>query len=184
MKQITSEHMRLPPVWASLINKINNHSPYLSLIGILPNHLRILLKKLNNDDDRSFEEINKTLFWSGYSIWNNRRKLMSNFWKHIAPDEWKSYDRLNPDSSVHNGCNNPFHFLKKHCDLSQKKPTPCQCSRVTSPFVSHSLDIRQFLISRKSDKSFLTREDLIRGAHDRDQIEIDHIKNNNSSLLF
>jgi hypothetical protein len=73
---------------AKLIAKINQHNPNLSMIGILPNQLRQVLKRVNQNDN-GFEELSKELFWKGYGIWKIRKRLMSNFWKNIAPDEWK-----------------------------------------------------------------------------------------------
>ena len=117
--------------YASLINKINDHNPFLSIIGILPNQLRILAKQTNNDGDKTFEEVSRKLFWNGYNIWKKRKRLISNFWKHIAPEEWKTHGKPNrKEYHVSRDCRNPFHFMDKHCDLTHTKPTPCICSRI------------------------------------------------------
>ena len=47
-----------------------------------------MLKRINQNDN-GFEELSKELFWKGYGIWKTRKRLMSNFWKNIAPEEWK-----------------------------------------------------------------------------------------------
>src|SRR5690242_20661919 len=70
---------------------------------------------------------------------------------------------------------NPFHFLKRHCDLSQTLLTPCPCSRILKRKTVHRyLDIRAFISSESHNSSssisserHTTREDLVRGAHDR-----------------
>ena len=60
---------------------------------------------------------------------------MSNFWKNIAPEEWKLHTGKNKTKKDHKGnnskkvkkkeypCQNPFDFLKRHCDISQTLPT-------------------------------------------------------------
>ena len=72
-------------------------------------------------------------------------------------------------------CQNPFHFLKRHCDLSQTLLTPCPCSRILKRKTVHRyLDIRAFISSESHNSSssisserHTTREDLVGGAHDR-----------------
>ena len=96
---------------------------------------------------------------------------MSKFWKEIAPDEWKIHGRPKRSMSrASQECRNPFHCMDKHCELSQSKPTPCHCSKVCKSNNAHKfVDIRQFFIplDNKTNCDFVTREDLIRGAHDR-----------------
>ena len=71
-------------------------------------------------------------------------------------------------------CQNPFHFLKRHCDLSQRLHTPCPCSRVLKRKLTHRFaDIRSLIANAYNSSSSInlerhtTREDLVRGAHDR-----------------
>ena len=170
---------------AKLIARINQHNPSLSMIGILPNQLRQMLKRVNQNDN-GFEELSKDLFWKGYGIWKIRKRLMSNFWKKIAPEEWKIHKGKNKSKKDNKEkkskkikkaypCQNPFHFLKRHCDLSQILLTPCPCSRILKRKTIHRyLDIRAFISSEShnslssiSSKRHTTREDLVRGAHDR-----------------
>ena len=66
---------------AKLISKINKHSRNLSLIGILPNQLRTLIKRCCDEPDVVFEDISKVLFWEGYKIWKRRKVLNKNFWR-------------------------------------------------------------------------------------------------------
>ena len=170
---------------AKLIAKINQHNPSLSMIGILPNQLRQMLKRINQNDN-GFEELSKDLFWKGYGIWKIRKRLMSNFWKKIAPEEWKIHKGKNKPKKDNKEkkskkvkkaypCQNPFHFLKRHCDLSQTLLTPCPCPRTLKRKTVHRyLDIRAFIFSESHNSSssisserHTTREDLVRGAHDR-----------------
>jgi hypothetical protein len=132
----------IPVEDARTIHKINSHNRCLSMIGILPNQIRSLFKS-KEQGNQVFEELSQELFWRGYAIWKRRKRLMSNFWKKIAPNEWKKHNnkkkkKNNKDTKTHKSkidkkeyqCQNPFHFLKKHCDLSQKLPTPCSCSQI------------------------------------------------------
>ena len=123
----------IPLESAKLINKVNCHDRGLSLIGILPNQLRSLLKQTQQDADVAFEAISKELFWKGYAIWKIRKRLMSKFWKEIAPENWKLHTKKKKEKKTleraKNECTNPFHFLVKHSDLAHRMPTPCPCSR-------------------------------------------------------
>ena len=64
---------------ATLINKCNKHPRNLSLIGILPNQLRTLIKRCSDNVDIVFEEISKVIFWEGYKIWKARKARNKNF---------------------------------------------------------------------------------------------------------
>jgi len=151
------------------------------MIGILPNQLRVLLKQVNQNDG-GFEVLSKELFWKGYGIWKSRKRLISNFWKNIAPNNWKIYEGKKKYKKDSNSiekkeyqCQNPFHFLKRHCNLSQSIPTPCSCFHILKRKIAHkSLDIRSFFsnashnpLSSNNTNQYTTREDLVRGAHDR-----------------
>jgi len=163
----------IPYEFAEIINRINSHKRCLSMIGILPNQIRSLMKT-SNQTDKGFEELSQELFWKGYAIWKKRKRLMSNFWKNIAPQEWKLHrERKRKQKKVEKKeyqCQNPFHFLKRHCDLSQSMPTPCACSKISKRKTTHRLlDIRCFISRHNSanNDDYPTREDLVRGAHDR-----------------
>ena len=138
-----------------------------------------MLKKYTEDVDTAFIDISKTLFWQGYRIWKARKELNKNFWKEIAPQEWKLHNTKKrrksklADIKAGETCKNPFHYLKKHADLSNSRPTPCPCSRKTyHDERQHSPDIRSFfptlsILPNTLPISGVAREELIRGAHDR-----------------
>ena len=84
-----NDHLWIPLDSAQKISKINNHPKGLSLLGILPNQLRGLLKSGGQDADIAFDDISMELFRHGYRIWIQRKRLNKNFWKNIAPNEWK-----------------------------------------------------------------------------------------------
>ena len=131
------------------------------------------MKKVSTDGGNSaFEAISKELFWNGYRMWNKRKKLMSKFWKDIAPNEWKLHGKIKEkkkklfDSTE---SMNPFHFLKKHSDLSRMSPTPCSCSKVVKrkqPLIF--MDLRKLSFSQPPssfrNSIHINRDDLIRGA--------------------
>jgi len=112
---------------------------------------------------------------------------MKEYWKEIAPDEWKPFSgkrrKITPEQR---DCRNPFHFLKRKSMLSHQRRTPCPCCNVTQKSSIHVFqDIRLYFqnshLSSPSVPSLLfepeknvvnhhsysTREDLIRGEHDR-----------------
>ena len=147
-----------------------------------------LLKSQNeNTCDIAFEDISKELFWQGYNIWQARKKKMEEFWKNIAPDNWKLHNKeiknrkkLN-EIKLSQTCRNPFHFLLKNKNLSGQKPTVCFCSRIQSaPPVIKIKNISSFFRNHIEDKksniimlqfgrkpSHITRDALIRGEHNR-----------------
>jgi hypothetical protein len=179
---------------AHLINKINQQNRCLSVLGILPNHLRILARNSVKEYERALADISKTLFWKGYAIWTRRKALIADYWKNIALDEWKVHKgktqisenkkrKKNFKALFH--CSNPFHFLEKHSDLSHQRSTPCPCSRhcltrtdlgsrsiqsffqvyqLQSPDPLYNNGGRQML---HSNTHHVTREDIIRKEHDR-----------------
>ena len=194
----------IPIEYAKVINRMNFHNRDLSMLGILPNQIRWLFKQVNQDDG-AFEELSKELFWNGYKIWKTRKRLMSKFWREIAPIEWKIHNGKKDNKKSNKGkkqnkkdnhriekkankkkknkpeknayeCANPFHFLKRHCDLSNKLPTPCQCSKIVKRKTEDKfLDMQSFLINQDASNIssqyntdlYTVREDLVRGAHDR-----------------
>jgi hypothetical protein len=147
---------------AKLIAKINSHNQ------ILPNQLRVLLKQVNQNDG-GFEVLSKELFWKGYGIWKSRKRLISNFWKNIAPNNWKVYEgkkKYKKDSKQKKNsiekkeyqCQNPFHFLKRHCNLSQSIPTPCSFFHILKRKIAHkSLDIRSFFSNASHNPLSITQ---------------------------
>jgi hypothetical protein len=190
----------VPVEEASVINKVNKHPRNLSLIGILPNQLRTLIKRSGEEVDLVFEDVSKVLFWEGYKIWKTRKVRNREFWQQISPAEWrKQYKKPKrgkkklADIDAAEKCTNPFHYLKKHSDLTRSRPTPCYCSKIHSShknaasqipdirkFFRHKNaasqipDIRNFLqntrpvhSSFERIKLYTSRDELIRGAHDR-----------------
>jgi hypothetical protein len=134
---------------AKQIDKISRHNKILSVLGILPNHLRTLMKESMEDTEVALLDIRKTLFLSGYKVWKKRKLLVNRFWNNIAPEEWKVQgikSRKKKKTNVSH-CNNPFHFLKKHSDFSKQKETRCPCSvaQRANQRSLRSRDIRNFL---------------------------------------
>ena len=183
---------------AALVQKINRHNKFLSVLGILPNQLRKLMKDSCDNTDEVILDLKKTLFFAGYGIWKRRKVLMNDFWRNIAPEEWKKNSKKAKKKKANASlCNNPFHFLKKHSNLSRQKPTRCGCSmpEIAVPLSVKSRDIRTFLtrflpiqspdvgfsnVSRMSRERFSvessevsnshdyrTRTDRVRSEHDR-----------------
>ena len=121
------------------------------------------------DGNITFETISKEMFWNGYRIWNKRKKLMSYFWKNIAPVEWKLHGNKKEKKKKifePKECNSPFHFLEKHSNLSNIKPTPCHCSWISTRKQSFTcLDIRNFYRTQNADlanaKLHTNRDDLV-----------------------
>src|SRR5689334_11154710 len=76
-------------------------------------------------------------------------------------------------------CRNPFHFLKRHFNLSSQRITSCPCSNFPCKSAGVSQDIRLFLLPESNSTMtniatslltfsnhhiYNTREDLIRGG--------------------
>jgi hypothetical protein len=126
----------IDPQSAHIINTINRHNRSLSALGIIPSQLRTFARNSIPDYDQALLELSKTLFWKGYAIWIRRKTLVADYWKNIAPDDWKHkrQKKLTEKKRKKNNikaiykCRNPFHFLKKHNDLTHQRPTPCSCS--------------------------------------------------------
>ncbi len=65
-------------------------------------------------------------------------------------------------------CRSPFHFLERHQNLYQQRPTPCPCSHnvTINPPIQKTLDVRDFFqihvhtysscISKQSEEKFKT----------------------------
>src|SRR6185437_11282637 len=78
-------------------------------------------------------DLSRTLFFAGFRIWNRRQKLASRFRKDIAPENRKNVIGLNSnkgkkknkDNTAHQmtKCRNPFHFLRRYRNLSNKRET-------------------------------------------------------------
>ena len=144
------------------------------------------------DIDISLNSLSDTMFWGGYEIWRKRQILVKNFWKNLAPKEWKVGEKKERKSrakrKLRPNCKNPFHFCEKLSDLSMQLRTVCACSDMkrVSNDKDKCMDIRYFLTkypkrvslsdkflssssSTQVPKRFdaLVRDDLVRMEHDR-----------------
>src|ERR1700729_3728987 len=158
----------IPPDVARLIDRANRHEQGLSFLGILPNQLRRILQASTANVEEPWLDISKHLFWQGYNLWTVRKNLTKEFWKNIAPDDWKKHKEKNRKTQTKNlrkrknkeivsQCIDPFHFLMKCDNLSNEKPTNCACSAFHRPQKrTMSYDIRNFLFSFPSLKSPIT----------------------------
>ena len=172
----------VPPRAAELITQGNKHPRFLSLLGILPNQLRTLLKETDYENrEEALSELSRTLFFAGFRIWKKRQLLASRYWKDIAPQNRqlvhpkyrKRKKRKIEDNISASNCKNPFHFLHRHCNLSKKRPTKCPCSIVPITEVPNQRITTFFQVSAKPSKIpldptfFISRTDKIREQHDR-----------------
>ena len=187
----------LPPEIATLIDRTNKHPKFLSILGIIPNELRTLVKSACVSHEEALTDISRTLFFAGYRIWKLRQKLSFQFWKEIAPEnrkirKRKKSHRGNPNEQTN--CKNLFHFLERHLNLSKKYPTRCPCrDPVLVSKNNNSGDIRTFFhtfpqilpqqqfgfkipsqVSRHS--LFLSQDDFFRLDHDRSKIRSSRLK--------
>ena len=174
----------VPPRAASLITQMNRHPRFLSLLGILPNQLRTLLKETGyGNREEALLDLSRTLFFAGFRIWNKRQQLASRFWKDIAPQNREIMDskgkkrkrRKLDDDNAKSNCKNPFHFLRRYRNLSNRRRTKCPCSNASKeskeiPNQSITTFIHLSVRSIKSpseSKLFQSRADKIRAEHDR-----------------
>ena len=134
----------IPAEIAMLIDRSNRHEKSLSMIGILPNQFRKILNCSTQNPIDAWNDISKTLFWSGYSIWKKRKALYKNFWTNTAPEEWKSHRKGKKEKrqQTFSSCGNPFHFLTKSKDLSKQRLTKCPAR--DPRYITHSPPPRTF----------------------------------------
>jgi len=177
----------IPAEIAMLIDRSNRHEKSLSMIGILPNQFRKILNCSTQNPIDAWNDISKTLFWSGYLVWKKRKALYQNFWTNIAPEEWKSHRKgqKKKRQQTLSSCGNPFHFLIKSKDLSKQRLTKCPCSKSTVHNTqSTTKDIRFYLGAPATHEyltntgspledlftnqsNFQTQQDKIRAQHNR-----------------
>jgi hypothetical protein len=196
-KSFSKIHPKISARSMDLLNKIANFDAKLLILGILPNQLRTLAKShdMEHTED-SLELLSEVLFWEGYEVWKKRKLLISNFWRNIAPNDWKMESKDKKEKKGKKGkrkmqpnCKNPFHFCEKQADLSSKRRTICACSDKKDQIQPEKFwDIRYLLtkhakwtlpkISSVSNKNFasknvmiLGQDDLIRKEHDRGKIK-------------
>jgi hypothetical protein len=80
---------------AELLRKLNRHPRFLSVLGILPNQLRTLLKESGHENrEVVLLDLSRTLFFAGFRVWTKRHHLNSCYWNHIAPDNRKVQTHL------------------------------------------------------------------------------------------
>jgi hypothetical protein len=179
----------IPAELAVLIDRSNRHEKSLSMIGILPNQFRKILQCSTANPEAAWNDISKTLFWSGYLIWKKRKALYKDFWQNIAPEEWNTHrkGKKQKRNAYSSNCHDPFHFLGKLKDLSKQRLTRCYCSKsqtVNIHSVTH--DIRSYLgpsvihvsaqnkiggslqdLLSNNQNNFQTQQDKIRNQHNR-----------------
>ena len=178
----------ISPDMAGLIDACNTHPHFLSVLGVLPNQLRKLIRVAGVDPEEATTDISRTLFFSGYRVWEARQQLNSYFWREIVPEKrltlkkGKRKRKKDADMAIQTNCKNSFHFLIRHLMLSSARHTRCACSHVpTTPKPPHSRDIRDFLykfptlVQPRGQKYarpslHLDQDDLVRMQHDRGKI--------------
>ena len=105
---------RIPSGASKLINKMNHHPCFLSILGILPTQLRTLLKDTGHQDrEEALDDLSRTLFFSGCNIWAKRQRLASRYWGEIAPENRnidckRTKKHKVEDQIVKSKCKNPF----------------------------------------------------------------------------
>jgi hypothetical protein len=179
----------IPAKMTPFLQKIKKFDSKLLLIGILPNQLRSLCKEQKmNDIEAALIKLSDTLFWGGYLLWKKRKVLVAQYWKTVAPQDWRldyKEKKSRHKRRLEPHCKNPFHYCERVSGLSKQHRTDCACSDVKEKLPESKLpDIRSFMHKHprrtssiwnsfttleKSEKSFnaLSREDLIRQQHDR-----------------
>jgi hypothetical protein len=188
----------LPPRAADLIGQINRHPPFLGILGILPNQLRTLLKETGHEHrEEALLDLSRTLFFAGFRIWTKRQTLAKQYWNNveqlrkncISRTKGRKRKNENENKVFESNCTNPFHYLKRHSNLSKQRPTRCPCRNFIPKklYVSHPItvfigkfkknvpnhpDPRTDALDYKfnslpHDNLFITRADVIRKEHDR-----------------
>ena len=169
----------IPPRALELIVRMNQHPRFLSLLGIVPNHFRTLLKETAFENrEEAISDLRRTLFFAGFSLWNKRQKLSSQFWNDISPENINNKKKMRKkrereQAIVASNCRNPFHFLTRYRNLTNMLRTPCLCSTISQKPSSQSIDIPRTLQipnrTRTRSETFLilSRTDKIRAEHDR-----------------
>jgi len=184
----------VPLTFGKLIDKINLHTKWLSILGILPNQLRTLLKEAQHPEyDIACSDISFSLFLSGYGIWAKRQELAYRYWQDKAPENHEIYVKRNKKTGIgikeaQSKCTNALHYMQRFLNLSKQRPRRCPCYSI-KPLEQRSRtdrDIREFfllppsheriLVAHSSVMSrsevpnkafFITKADKIRTQHDR-----------------
>ena len=124
-----AKNLHVPPAIAKLIDKANQHNPCLSVLGILPNRLRRVLKVSRHPDpEAALTDLSRTLFFSGFRVWSKRQVLAAQYWKSVAPENQhanisgrKRKNVNSEEKAAQTNCKYPLHFLKRHANFSQQR---------------------------------------------------------------
>ncbi len=110
--------------------KINKWPRAIGFLGLLPNPLRLEIKRITGDAS-AHKKLSKAIFFAGYQVWKARTKMIRQILKS-APLSFKKVD-----------CKNPFHYLQRTANFSSAKMNSCSCSL---KFVQKmkNLDLRAF----------------------------------------
>jgi len=178
---------------------MNRHPPFLGLLGILPNQLRTLLKETGHENrEEALLDLSHTLFFAGYRVWEKRQKLAAKYYRNITKVQFngiikrkKRKKNYNADDKIsESNCRNPFHYLRRHDNLSKQRPTKCPCRNVIQLqklYINQPITVFAFkypiknipdqpvktMVSNKKSKPssqttlFRTRTENIRREHDR-----------------
>ena len=171
---------------------MNRHPTFLGVLGILPNQLRSLLKEPGREDrEEILLDLSRTLFFAGFRVWKKRQKLAKHYWNNVKQRQLKDKTKRKKPKKKHleekiveSKCQNPFHYLRRHENLSSQRPTKCPCRNAVITEVYRNQDITKFVseipfsalrtnVHRKENKSslqenlYFTRTDIIRKEHDR-----------------
>ena len=157
-----------------------------------------LLKETGHDLREDFLlDLSQTLFFAGFRVWKKRQQLASRYWNEVGQRQkkgtvkQKKRKRINNEEKLSESkCQNPFHYLRRHSNLSKQRPTKCPCRNVivtqkiytNQPITEFTrkvpkkivldTDPRTESLKKKSElrsqvKLFITRTDVIRHEHDR-----------------
>ena len=175
----------IPVQTAKLIDKANSHPRFLSILGILPNQLRKLLKNVSHDVNKDIENLSYSLFFAGYKIWRKRQTLIRRYWKESASEN-RPYLKSSISRKIltdsQSNCQNIFHYMPRHSNYSGQRPTRCPCTRVPhkeKPFRGNDITafIKRFSILESSTSypvHWTTRTDIIRHEQDRVKFILAH----------
>jgi hypothetical protein len=183
----------VPMSFAKLIDKINLHDKWLSILGILPNQLRTLLKEAQHPEyDAICSDISVSLFLSGYRIWEKRQELAYRYWQDSAPENHETHIKRAKKiglgiKETQSKCSNALHYMQRFLNLSNQRPRRCPCYSVKAieERSRTDRDIREFFVLPSSHEriqasyfsricpsvpqkeNFMTKSDKIRSQHDR-----------------
>ena len=133
-----------PSSTTTTLTSINKHKFSFSVLGILPNQLRKLLRLVMGDCEPILDHLSKTFFWGGYNIWKARKRLAKQQWERLQNMQQKRKPKRKGDKNE-SACKNPFHYLLKASDLSRQRLTRCPCSKAETKPKFVETDLRAFM---------------------------------------